>query len=282
MQPFAIGSMLREAIVIAFRHWALAVGTVAVLGVVYLGNMVLIARCVLSPACLPNHLYQDVLSNFDEVVWGVSRVATWFICGLAMQRLLSSDRGKENRIGAEIRTFRGYGRCILFLASGSAIGYATAFLLPSLLADDDLANFGIFMLRSIALIPIWAYLDARFALFTASLACGGQAQGFRASWQQLRGGRRNVILVFAIIELVAYSAVNVFPDGYAPDWLMPTARYLESLLATPKEFLQFRLFDMAAFALYVTGINLMVAGGFLAVYRREIAAQPEAYAAVFD
>ncbi|GAB2177928.1 hypothetical protein [Dongia sp. agr-C8] len=290
MERMRIGSLLLEAMAVAARHWFVFIVTLVVLVAAFLIGTSLVTRCLLSPACVPTSIFTTFSSPFEDALWAAYRVTSWLICGLAIQRVLASEAARRG-LGDATRGSRllpGYGRCLLFLASLSAVGYLVE--IPSRLVTPEVETaralwigIAVYIGFGIAAVCLWAYVDARFALFTASRACRGQSLSFAEGWRRLQPNRRVVFFLFLIIETATYLAHAWVPDS--PYLIMNLSRYtvaLEPLLGLPRGALVFRFPAMVEFAVYLTVANLLTAGAFIAIYRRQIESSPEMRAAVFD
>jgi len=257
------------------------------LGVAVLANTVLITRCVLSPGCLPNSLAVPFVWNLDWIIWSANRGVNWLICGFAIFRLLRSGRERGRDDVARPARLRGYGRCILYLASIS-VSYIVfdqiyRFVAPAVYSPGLIGTWFFFALAcGILQVAIWAYVDARFAPYIGSLVSGGRRDGFVESWKDLQGKRSRVFLLFFLLEGVPALVRYALPDwSHAARGFMLVAD-LERFAGMPRGSLVQRLPDLVEFVVYVVVSNALCAGAMLVVYRRMRALSPEAQAAVFD
>jgi hypothetical protein len=287
-----IAPLLWEAVVVAVRHWLIFATTTIVLGIAFLVDTVLVVHCVLSPACLPTSLFRTMTLPLDEVCWAAYRATSWLVCGLAIQRVLRAEAARHALpvAAGPRKPLHGFGRCVLFLASLSVIGYLAG--IPERFLDPDFAYGGVQALwihlavygaTGILAVCAWAYLDARFALYMASKAGGGQPLGFAASWQQARPNRRRLFALFIVIEIATYAVHSVVPSSsYLTISLSQYASELERLFGLLHGTLVFRWLAMAEFAVYLAVTNLVSAGAIFAVYRSHVTGSPEMHAQVFD
>jgi hypothetical protein len=289
MEKFAIGPMLRDSVVAALRHGGFFILAFVALSAALLINTVLITRCVMSPSCVPTSVFTAVMSNLDTVIWSANRAANWLITGFAIFRVLGAGvegGGGNERTGRPRR--RGFGRCVLYLVSISAsyfiVDAAHRFLGPAVYSANSSGLWIAFVAASgVVQVGVWAYVDARFAPYIASLACGGRAEGFFASWKNLKGNRARVFLLFFILEGTTGLIQSVVPDWrhLAMDLMLLLAD-IARLAGIPPSALVQRMPDMVEFAIYVVVSNMLCAGAILVVYQRMKAVSPERQAAVFD
>jgi hypothetical protein len=275
MEQIPIGLLLRETVSVALRHWVLLLLTPLALAAAFLASTVLIWRIALL-GWLPTDL-----ALVTEIMWGSYRVTSWLICGLVIQRVLAAEANAERHK----RPLRGFGRCVLYLATLTVIGYLIDpifRLIPSTLPEAGIVVVWVaFAIETVLLICIWAYLDARFALFTTSRVCGPRSEAFFASWQRTRGNRNRLFLLFLAVEAPVYLAYLAVPEPIpAIDTMFRMGQ--ERFAGVPLSLLIFRLPGIAAFAVYLAVVHLLCAGAFVSIYRRFAAESAEARAAVFD
>jgi hypothetical protein len=290
-EKLLIGPLLRDCVVVALRHWVVFIVTAVALACAFIVDTLLTARCVLSPACFPTPLFRATSTPIDDAMWAAYKVSAWLICGLALRYVLASEARKHGVAAAAppAKPLHGLGRSILYLICMSVPGYALEPAYRFLMPDLDLAGMrdlgiaiAVYGAHSILLVCIWTYIDARFALFTASRA-GGEGWGFAASWKGMQGNHRKLLLLFVIIESTTTLVYWLLPD--ISSWtfgLRSATSELESLIEVPQGTLFFRLPDLLQLAVFRAGMVLLISGAFFAVYRSHIAASPETRAAVFD
>jgi hypothetical protein len=288
METFAIGSILRESLAIALRHWLLIVLSVLALVVACVGNTILLTRCMLSPACVPTALFQAVASNIDAIIWAGNRIATWLVCGLSIQHVLAAEAARTSGPGMQpSKSLAGFGRCVAYLLTLSALTYLTIplfSLVPHLFASVGtlgvLVSFGLLKLMQVC---IWAYADARFALYAAAHVSGGRAEGFLQTWKMMQGNRRRLYLLFVVIEASAQALWLIFADStWLRTELVPFANDVGERFGMPRDSLAFRMPDIIDYVVFVVVSDLFCTGAFFSVYRRYLSGTPEMRAAVFD
>jgi hypothetical protein len=282
MEPIAIGAILREALGIALRHWAIFALALLALTMACVANIVLIFWCLLWGACLSFRVFMLAPSQFDTALWVANRLAAWAVCGLAMQRLMASEAARHFQSEGGRIGLRGYGRCVLYLAALSAIGYLAEPIDRFLQTLSD-AGWGMFIFHRVSLVAIWAYLDARLAFFIATAVFDGRPMGLNESWRVARANRLQMFALFFLIEgSISFLSVAYFERGYFGLDFFPLATWLEHLTSMPADFLVLRLPAIAGFAPYVVLTDLLCACAFFAIYRRHLLSAPEHRAEIFD